>query len=304
MQESLGATTDIIGRGIVHCASVFAEHMESLAKRFNPVSLDDVSSFFYEGKDLPRRAVAITFDDGFRDNYDVAAPILERLGLQATFYIAVGCVEEDKLPWFCRLRRAFLTTQVPNWTDPIDGRPWKISDLTSRIEARQNVMRACARRSGDSLEELLRTIERGLDLPKLEPNDRLMMNWDEIRSLRRRGHIIGSHTMSHPNVAHIGPDDVLRELQESKRLLEQRLGETIVHFSYPVPTLQPHWTEDTVLATAQVGYRTAVTCASGSAGRGNRALSLPRVVAAMNKTDFVWNIELALMGGSPQSSEL
>ena len=106
---------------------------------------------------------------------------------------------------------------------------------------------------------------------------RLMMSWDQARQLARAGHIVGSHTMTHPNMAHVKSDsDLQQEFEQSKRRLEQELNAPVVHFSYPCPILQPHWTERTVNMCRQLGYRTAVTTNPGLARRGNDPLTLRR----------------------------
>src|SRR5579863_2813143 len=71
---------------------IFRGQMELLARRYHPVSLDDILRFVTGQTKLPRRAVAVTFDDGYRDNYEVAAPILQRAGVPATIYVTVDCV--------------------------------------------------------------------------------------------------------------------------------------------------------------------------------------------------------------------
>ena len=96
------ATT--IGAGIIHSVTAFAQQMELLAREYHPVTIEEIEGFLRGDRDLPRRAVAITFDDGFRDNCESAAPILARFGLRAAFYVTTGCVGTGRAPWFCRLR--------------------------------------------------------------------------------------------------------------------------------------------------------------------------------------------------------
>src|SRR5579884_3478810 len=90
-----------IGRGIVHRTEDFARQMRWLAENYQPVTLDQVATSLQEGCPLPARGVLVTFDDGYQDNYSVAMPILNRLGMKAAFYVTVGCVDHRQLPWFC-----------------------------------------------------------------------------------------------------------------------------------------------------------------------------------------------------------
>src|SRR5712692_9498795 len=112
---------DAIGCTSIHATSIFQRHMELIAKRFNAVSMDDVSLFLKGDKSLPPRAVAVTFDDGFKDNFRIAAPILNRFGIPGTFYLLVDAVDQSKAPWYCLLRYAFMTARTPQWRNAATG---------------------------------------------------------------------------------------------------------------------------------------------------------------------------------------
>ena len=122
-----------IGCDCIHATSIFEWQMEFIARRFSAVNMDDIWRFLKGEKNLPPRAVAITFDDGFKDNVRVAAPILNRFGIPGTFYVLIGSVDQSKAPWYCLLRHAFFTSRNSKWTDPFSG---TIRDLTDS-EARE-----------------------------------------------------------------------------------------------------------------------------------------------------------------------
>ncbi|MDR1962211.1 MAG: polysaccharide deacetylase family protein [Planctomycetaceae bacterium] len=85
-----------------------------------------------------------------------------------------------------------------------------------------------------------------------------MMTFAQARELRQRGHLIGNHTFSHANLAHI-PSEFLRyEIAESNVVLEREIGERIEHFSYPHPCLDPQWNESTLFETNELAFKTAV----------------------------------------------
>ena len=96
--------------------------------------------------------MAVTFDDGFLDNYEVALPILARYGVPATFYLMVDAVDSGTPPWYCRLNRAFRTTQRTEWADPEYGVRMKLGE--DRAEVLQLVVNQCARKVGKEQEEL------------------------------------------------------------------------------------------------------------------------------------------------------
>jgi len=125
---------DVFLGGITHPESVFRGQMELLAKQYHSVSLDEVGRFLRGDGALPDRAVAVTFDDGYADNYEIAAPILNRTGVPATFYVTVESVEQRRLPWPARLRFAFRTTKRTSWMHS-SGKAWPLSCPRERESA-------------------------------------------------------------------------------------------------------------------------------------------------------------------------
>ena len=108
------AEAQTLGR-IMHSSGVFRQQMGVLARDFNPVTLDDALDFVRGAKTLKGRPVVVTFDDGYTDNSEIAVPILNQVGVPATFYIAVESVDSRTLPWPSRLRHAMYTTRKNSW---------------------------------------------------------------------------------------------------------------------------------------------------------------------------------------------
>jgi peptidoglycan/xylan/chitin deacetylase (PgdA/CDA1 family) len=278
---------------IGHSAQIFQKQMELLASEYHPVSLEEVL-LFVSGRDtLPRRSVAVTFDDGYADNYEVAMPILNQTGVPATFYVTVDCVQKRKLPWPARVRYALFTTPKSEWVDP-DRCRWPLGDKTLRGAAFDKACEYCSKKSGTEQDELVAGIEEQLETALAQGP--AMMTWDEVRAVVKQGHLIGSHTMTHPNMAHIDEKALKREFAESKRILEQEIGSPIVHFSYPCPALQPHWSESTVQASRQCGYQTAVTTNGGIVRKNNNPLQWKRVRPSNDVAGLRANLEMAFLG--------
>ncbi len=103
VMEDPGSQEVYLGE-IVHPRNAFRSQMELLARRFHPTSLDQVGRFVKGEGEIPDRAVVVTFDDGYADNYEIAAPVLQEVGVSATFYATVDSVERRTLPWPARLR--------------------------------------------------------------------------------------------------------------------------------------------------------------------------------------------------------
>jgi len=272
----------------------FEAHMRTLAERFTPVTVQDVATFASEGRPLPRRAVAVTFDDGFVDNYHEVLPLLARFGIPATFYIMVNAIDNGTLPWYCRMNFAFQTTRRTSWTDPEHGQDYPLKSSQDRQTALNRAWSIGARKTGATQEEFLRHVETSLDVEP--PDDRVMLTWDEVRALRKAGHTIGGHTLSHPNLAHVSEAEARGEIEGCKRRLEEALGEPVYHFSYPHPALNPCWSSQTVEITSEAGFQSAALTYCGPVRRGENPLSLKRIYPANDLEQWIWNLDCTFLG--------
>lgn len=284
-----------IGAGIIHSETNFAAHMELIASKYHPVSLDQVCAFTRGEADLPTRAVAVTFDDGFADNLEIAGPILARYGIQAAIYLAVDYIGNQPPPWYVRLRHAFSVSKVPKWRNG-ENAVWEMNVPAQRRQAFLDSSRKCARLCRVSQEKLLAEIEGRLEVaPFAVP---VMLTWEGARELIRQGHIIGSHTLSHPNTAYVGGAELTAELVDSKAQIEAKIQTEVKHFSYPSPIMEPHYSAESIAGTRSAGYQSAVTCTPGAVVRGDNSLTLKRVFAQPTATELDWTLENAFVGRS------
>ncbi|HVI09030.1 MAG TPA: polysaccharide deacetylase family protein [Candidatus Binatia bacterium] len=293
VMDDPGARQDLLG-GIVHSTQVFRQQMQLLTRQYHPVSLDEVMRFVRREAQLATRAVCVTFDDGYADNYEVAAPILEHAGVPSAIYVTADCVERRTLPWPSHLRYFFRTTQKACWMDG-SGKTWPLGDADQRENA---FLRACDEycQMGEKRGHYIASAASALEVQMPADSGELMMTYDQMRSLAKRRHTIGSHTMTHPNMAYLDADEARRELTESKRILERELKSPVTHFSYPCPALSPHWSEQTLALTREIGYETAVTTDPGLALKGDDALRLKRVRPSKTVEGLQWNLECAFAG--------
>jgi peptidoglycan/xylan/chitin deacetylase (PgdA/CDA1 family) len=280
---------------IVHPLSGFRAQMELLARRFRPTSLNEVGGFVRGEAELPKRSVAVTFDDGYADNHEIAASVLNEVGVPATFYAAVSCVDRSTLPWPSHLRFCFRNTKKAEWADS-SGKIWPLSGDVERDHAFLHSCDECCKLAGAPQDKYVAAIANDLGTHMPVASGSLMMSYEQMRALLRQGHIVGSHTMTHPNMAYVDPEVALCEMTESKQRLEQELGAAVQHFAYPCPALSPHWTEQTVAASRAAGYETAVTTNPGLARSGDDPLRLKRVAAAKTVEELRWSLETGFAG--------
>jgi peptidoglycan/xylan/chitin deacetylase (PgdA/CDA1 family) len=238
------------------------------------VDLTDALSALKEGRELPSRAVAITFDDGYRDNLELAAPMLERLGLPATFFLAPALLSGEISPWWERL--AWAVTNSSRTSVAFDGGDLDLG--ATGATASYGVMCETVKRRTQA--ERLEAVDELVGL--LEPSGayddaKLMLDWDGARGLARRGFTIGSHSLDHAILCNESPEEQARNLALSRSLLERELEVPVDLLAYPNGT--PLDFDDVTIGAAEAaGFRFAITTIDGWNERDTPAYALRRFV--------------------------
>jgi peptidoglycan/xylan/chitin deacetylase (PgdA/CDA1 family) len=246
-----------------------------VARWFNVLPLDQAVRDLTLGR-LSARALAITFDDGYADNHDVALPILQRHRLNATFFVATGFLDGGRM-WNDTIIESVRRTRLKalDIQGICDERPGPLP-LATPVEKRTAIdalLRDLKYRPAVERESLVQAIadRTGAALP-----DDLMMTSRQICRLREAGMVIGAHTVSHPILARLDSGSARRELAESKQALERLLAERVGLFAYPngKPN-QDYALEHTVMAR-DAGFDAAVSTGWGAACQGTDLFQLPR----------------------------
>ncbi|MDF2741394.1 MAG: polysaccharide deacetylase, partial [Actinomycetia bacterium] len=226
------------------------------------------------GQPLPPRAIALTFDDGYRDNLEVGAPVLERLGLPATFFLVPGILDGTVSPWWETVAWAMgnATRTSLDWEGqalPVGGRAGgrTLELVTERLKEHDQAAR------GRAVAELVERLE-----PAGEPGHRrLFLDWDGARELLARGFEVGAHSMDHAILARETPAAQLTDLVESRRRLEDELGTAVEVLAYPNGS-RTDYDAATVDAARRAGYSHGLTARSGWNSRATPLFEIRRVV--------------------------
>ncbi len=260
----------------------FDAQMAALASRFRPVSIDEVLAAHRAGRPVPAGSVLVTFDDGYRDNFEHAFPILKRHGIPGLFFISTGHVEERRLFWWEQL--SLFVRRSPLDHAVLEYPTHKRLDLSSPA-SRAAVIRALNRTVKDTygldVDRFVREVAGACHAPWTEGSDladRALMTWDQVREMRRAGMGIGSHTHTHRVLNTLVAGDLDRELRGSRALLEQRLGEPVTTIAYPVgkSIAGLPWVKH---ALAGAGYELGFTTTPGTnrIGQGDDPFNLRRL---------------------------
>ncbi len=210
--------------------AVFEARIAHLARHYQALPVEDLAERVGTGR-IPRNAVALTFDDGYRDNLTHAAPILARYGVRATIFLTTGLIGTGEIPWFDRLAVALRESPRPR----LELGPGASLALGSRGERLAALALALdhLKRLPDT--ERRRTLDRllaQLDAPSAETKSE-MLSWDDVHALRGLGFSVGAHTISHPILSRCTPEQAWEEIHGSKLAVERAIGARVRGFAYP-----------------------------------------------------------------------
>ena len=211
--------------------AAFEEQMRYVASHYNVVSSRDVVRALKEDYTLPRRALVITFDDGYRCFMDAAMPVLRRLGLPVTLFVATHMIgERGVLFWWDELYRAIGGTELQQLeVEGLGTLP--LGSKEARAEAFSRLVPHMERLAEGEANAVLRSIVESCGV---EPNsERYLLDWPELRALEAEGVAVGPHTRHHPILARAAPQRVRSETRGSWRDLATMLQSPLPIFCYP-----------------------------------------------------------------------
>lgn len=279
--HSVSAGASYCSPTIAVTPDAFRTQMAYLAAKYRVVSLDEAVGYLDQDRPFPARTTAITFDDGYLDNFESAFPILSAYGLTATFYVATGPILGRESFWVGWLFEAITTTRrLDRLAEafPTTGQVRAASEAARR-EAIVDVVAGEINRSDQSRRKaLLKQLSTILDdRPPVDAPSEFMMGPQHLREMARAGMTIGSHTVTHPILASLPDDEAMQELVDSKRDLEDVLQAPVEHLAYPNGMGVPiNFNAGTARLAREAGYRSASTSLRGPVARQSDPFALPR----------------------------
>lgn len=239
----------------------FDRQIAAVVRDFDVIGLDDLDDVLAS----PRgRHVMITFDDGYLDNYTDAFPVLKRHHAPATFFVTTGFLDVPQVPWWDEIAWMVRTSplvELPaiSWT----GMPIPF-DEPDRTRAIGRLLALYKRLDGSRTADFLADLAAALHTGRCPAHTahELWMTWHMLREMRQAGMGIGGHTVNHPVLANLSPEQQDYEVRECRRRLVHEIREPIEAFSYPVGG-RGSFNEHTRAALERHGFRWAFTYQGG-----------------------------------------
>lgn len=274
---------------VTHRIDDFNHEIKFLRNNFDVVPLDQVVSQLKSGKKFEKPTVAITVDDGFKDNYDLLFPILQKYKTNITIFLTTGVIGTEKRLWVGRLEKKFLET-VRNEIR-LDGIFKGVNFDISTIEKKRKVyMQIISRLKYIDTKErdhYLHMIGKKLGTPLYDSPT--MLNWDQIREMHKAGIHFGAHTVNHPILTNISLEEGKKEILDSKLKIERELGQPITHFAFPNGR-ERDFNEDLRQYCKEIGFKSVSSCTYGYNHSQEDVYSLKRIGSEVPISLYALNV--------------
>lgn len=234
--------------------NVFERQMRALKRRYHVVPLAELVDALVRGGPV-KKSVVLTFDDGYKNNAQFAAPVMDGLKLPYTVFVVTDYIGSGR--WL-----------------PLNQLYWKWSQGGLKTDELNELRRQIRRRPTAETQRCLGSdqVHSGSAIAAGEESF-AMLNWDEVREMGRAGADFGSHTHTHCNMAVESESQLRSELQISKEVLEKNLGRRSGLFAYPYGSMS----ESSRSAVKQAGYDCGISTEGGLVTSNSDRYRIPRL---------------------------
>jgi len=224
--------------------SQFESHIKAVKNNYRVVTVEQAVKEIKYGGGLKENSVAITFDDGYRSNYDVVFPLLKKYDIPVTVYLPIDWIEDRISFWWDDfadiVQAANLDPVEPKMIKNMLGEKIRLplininNQYKNRLHFFDAVSMALMQMPDQERSEMINALKK-IILPKGNYRRRELqpMTWEQIKDMADNGIEFGAHTLSHINLSHADPEKAVREIEGSKKEIEGKLGKEIKGFAYP-----------------------------------------------------------------------
>jgi peptidoglycan/xylan/chitin deacetylase (PgdA/CDA1 family) len=262
----------------------FACHVGFLKKRLQLLSAREVAQIVRTRKPFPAGSCLITFDDGWKDNYTQAFPILKSYQAPAIIFLTTDYIGTDKIFWHERLARILYS--LPH--APKQYGHATSSQTTSRLSYELvRMVQAVSPRHREHLVARVTEEWKLLDAQSIESkieeletitgsyrlaSSSAMLSWSEVTTMASAGIEFGSHTKSHALLDQISSKEIRDEICSSKKLIETKLGVPVDFIAYP----NGNYNDEVIALSQEAGYIGGFTCDVGFNTNSDRPFTMKR----------------------------
>ena len=259
---------------------------------YRAISLDNLAELLKNGKKLPSKTAVFTIDDGFIDQFEVAAPLFSEYDIPLTYFLVSDFIDSKLWPWDDMLHLAINKAKSGSYQITLPQRQLNI-ELKDELSRRQTRL---------YLQEILKTQSQGdiysrvnnlctqlhVELPSSPPKQYQAMSWDNARTLSSSGHRIGAHTRTHRILSQLNNAESRKEIVDSVQRIRSEITDSSQVFAYPTGR-EKDFSSKEYQALEEANQIAAVTTISGNTfgHHAKNMYALPRFSMPNNMKDFI-----------------
>ncbi len=282
----------VCGLEVTVSPSLFEKQLDYLCNNYHIVTLQQLVSGLRQAR-LSKRTIVLTFDDGFRDNYELAWPILRKYGVSATIFLCTDVIGTGKVLWPHRLTYLMNCVGVERVLELAEGN-WSVPDGISRSLTYLVIINLIARYvQMTDIETFLQGAFRHFGI--VDPDRasaQLYLGWAQVEEMMKAGIEFGNHTCSHSNLALLDQQGQRQEIIAARDRIIGAVPENLsISFAYPFGQVN-HFTDLSEQIVQESGHSCALQGVSSPIVHGSSVYSLGRIyVAAESLAQFACRIE-------------
>jgi len=246
----------------------FIDLIDGLSRYGIPLSMDEIIGLNDDKNGYPPNSYAITFDDGFKNNHDIAAPALDDFSTPATFYLTTDFIQSNRMSWIDQIEYCFESIRSTSLFLPWSNEKIQIHDAETKIAYLEEIRRNVKANPGKYLDDgFVRNIFDQCEVDLIETNSDVIdqkMNWEDVHALSQNDlFTIGGHTHSHNSLAFLADDGMNHEIAVSLTYLKEKANLSTRHYSYPEGT-EVDYSEKVIESLKKNGIRCCPTAIEGT----------------------------------------
>ena len=201
------------------------------------MSLDEIFYCIKNHIDLPRNTYAITFDDGFENNYSLAAPILDDLNLSSTFYFSTDFVENNSMSWIDKIEYCVELKKKAEVYIPWLKRKVRFASKKSKINLLENIRYFVKNNFGFNIDDFVNHFFNECNIAVINNSNTIIdkkINWNQTNTLKNNSLFsIGGHSNQHLSLGLLTKKQSILEIENSFSFFKKRINFNLEHYSYP-----------------------------------------------------------------------
>jgi len=230
---------------------IFEDQMKFIKNKYNILSMNDVVEIYNMGKGWPNNSVAVTFDDGFKNNYNFAAEILDKYKIPATFYICAGMIDTNSMFWVDKIEDCINRSKNMKIKIKLEDISYfDLNNFSNKVNAVIQIKKYCKLLSSEKKDNVIKElIEKTQVIPSSDSSpDYKMMTWSDVNNLNKNKlFIIGGHTLNHEIMSFQNTENMKKDISSTLSIINYKLNQKTKHFSYPEG--QKHHYNQSVIST-------------------------------------------------------